>query len=56
MIFAAFLAMRDARGSGGVLNALEKSIKPAFTVSDRAILINQMGAEIEEIYKKRRKK
>ena len=56
MIFAAFLAIRDARGSGGVLNALEKSIKPSFTVSDRAILINQIGSEIEEIYKKRQKK
>ena len=56
MIFAAFLAIRDARGSGGVLNALEKSIKPSFTVSDRSILINQIGSEIEEIYKKRQKK
>ncbi|MGA9772815.1 MAG: YkgJ family cysteine cluster protein [Blastocatellia bacterium] len=56
MIFAAFLALRDIRGTGGVLNALEKSIKPSFTVSDRSILINQIGSEIEEIYKKRRKK
>ena len=56
MIFAAFLAIRDARGSGGVLNALEKSIKPSFTVSDRAILLNQIGSEIEAIYKKRQKK
>lgn len=56
MIFAAFLAIRDARGSVGVLNALEKSIKPSFTVSDRSILINQIGAEVEEVYKKRRKK
>ncbi len=56
MIFAAFLAIRDARGSGGVLNALEKSIKSSFTVSDRSILINQIGAEIEEVYKKRHKK
>ena len=56
LIFAAFLAIRDARGSGGVLNALEKSIRPSFTVSDRAILINQIGVEIEEVYKKRHKK
>lgn len=56
MIFAAFLAIRDARGSVGVLGALEKSIKPSFTVSDRSIFLNQIGAEIEEVYKKRRKK
>ena len=56
LIFAAFLAMREARGPAGVLGALEKAIKPSFTVSDRSVLINQLGAEIEEAYKKRRKK
>jgi hypothetical protein len=56
LIFAAFLALRDVQGAGGVLSALEKSIRPAMGVSDRSVLINQIGSEIEEVYKKRRKK
>jgi hypothetical protein len=56
LIFAAFLTMREARGPAGVLGALEKAIKPSMTVSDRSVLINQIGAEIDEAYKKRRKK
>jgi hypothetical protein len=56
LIFAAFLAMQDARGSCGVLGALEKAIKPSLTVSDRSVLINQIGIEVEDIYKRGKKR
>jgi hypothetical protein len=56
MVFAAFLALREARGSLGILGSLEKAINPSFAVSDRFVFLNQIGIEVEESIKKRRKK
>src|SRR5262249_15381666 len=54
LISATFLVMREARGPAGVLGALEKAITPSLTVSDRSVLVNQVGLELEKVYRKRR--
>lgn len=54
--FAAFKALRDISNSTGALSAIEKVMKPSFSVSDRAVLLNNLGAQVEVKLKRPRKR
>jgi hypothetical protein len=56
MSFAAFKALRDISNSTGALSAIEKVMKPSFTVSDRSVLLNNLGAQVEARLKRSRKR
>ena len=56
LTFAAFVALREARGSAGTLGALEKAIKPSLTVADRSVLLRQLGIHVEHARSLRRRK
>lgn len=56
MSFAAFTALRKVGVGTGVLDALEKSIKPDMTIPDRSALLVQLGSQLEHTRLKRPKK
>lgn len=53
MAFAAFTALRRIGAGAGVLESLEKAIKPDMPISDRSALLTQLGAQLESIRVKR---
>lgn len=56
MAFAAFTALRKIGAGTGVLQALEKAIKPGMTIPDRSALLVQLGSQLEHTRLKRPKK
>lgn len=48
LTFAAFLALREVHSSTGILEALEKAIKPSLSAADRSVLLNQLGSKLEQ--------
>lgn len=48
LTFAAFVALREARGATGTLGALEKAMTPSLTVADRSVLLRQLGIHVEQ--------
>lgn len=49
LTFAAYLALREARGPGGMLAALEKAIEPALSVADRSVLLSYLGGLLAHV-------
>lgn len=56
MSFAAFTALRRIGDGMGVLDALEKAIKPDMTIPDRSALLVQLGSQLDHTRLKRPKK
>jgi len=56
LTFAAFLTLRAVHNSTGILEALEKAIKPSLSAADRSVLLNQLGAKLEHDIPVRRRK
>jgi hypothetical protein len=53
MAFAAFTALRRIGAGTGVLESLERAIKPDMPISHRSALLIQLGAQLEHIGVKR---
>lgn len=56
LTFAAFLALREVHNSTGILEALEKAIKPSLSAADRSVLLIQLGSKLEHETPVRRRK